>query len=232
MQNGKYEFSDLIDIVRKLRAPGGCPWDREQTHQSIKKNLIEEGYELIEALDSQDGAKIADESGDLLLQIVFHAVIGEEQGEYTIADVTDAVCRKMIHRHPHVFGSVKAETSDEVLRNWDAIKRQDRAQQTIADELKGVSGYLPALIRAEKIQKKAEKNGYAFEDAETVAKGVGNMLQAISNGTDADAAQQYIGKILFEVVSAAREAGVDPELALSKEINGFIEEFRRFETEK
>lgn len=232
MKNGKYDFQDLVEIIEKLRAPGGCPWDREQTHESIKKNLIEEGYELIEALESGDGAKMADESGDLLLQIVFHANIGKEKGEYDISDVTDAVCRKMIHRHPHVFGDVEANTSEEVLRNWDAIKRSDREQKTIAEELTGISAFLPSLMRAEKVQKKAEKNGYLFGTPEETADGIARMLKAVAGSADSGTAEMYIGKVLFEVVSAARVAGIDPELALSKETNGFIEEFAKFEQEK
>lgn len=232
MKNEKYDFNDLVDIVAKLRAPGGCPWDIEQTHESIKRNLIEEGYELIEALDSGNGAKMADESGDLLLQIVFHATIGKETGEYDILDVTDAICRKMIHRHPHVFGDVEAETAEEVLRNWDAIKRDDRRQTTIAEELAGISAALPALMRAEKVQKKAEKNGYLFGDAHGSAESVSKMLKAIADGADAGASEMYIGKALFEIVSAARAVAVDPELALSNEINGFIDEFAKFEKGK
>ena len=149
--NEKYTFQDLVDIVTRLRAPGGCPWDREQTHASIKKNLVEEAYELAEAIDSGVAEKMADESGDLLLQVVFHAVIAKDNGEYEIDDVSDAICRKLIHRHPHVFGSVSVSGSEEVLANWDAIKRNDRAQQSIAAEMKGISAYLPALLRAEKI---------------------------------------------------------------------------------
>lgn len=232
MKNGKYEFQDLVEIIEKLRAPGGCPWDREQTHESIKKNLIEEGYELIEALDSGDGAKMADESGDLLLQIVFHANIGKEEGEYDILDVTDAVCRKMIHRHPHVFGDVKADTSEEVLRNWDAIKRDDREQKTVAEELAGISAFLPALLRTEKVQKKAEKNGYLFGSPTDSADATARMLKAIASGADSKTAEMYIGKALFEIVSAARAVDVEPELALRKETDGFITEFAKFEKER
>ena len=122
----KYSFDDLVEIVSLLRAPGGCPWDREQTHQSIKKNLIEEGYELIEAIDGGNPEKIADESGDLLLQVVFHAIIGKDSGEYEINDVTDAICRKLIHRHPHVFGTTAVSDSEEVLVNWAEIKKQEK----------------------------------------------------------------------------------------------------------
>ena len=211
MPNEKtYQFDDLVEIMTKLRAPGGCPWDREQTHASIKPNLIEEAYELSEALDSGDGAKMADESGDLLLQIVFHASIGKDAGEYSIDDVTDSICRKMIHRHPHVFGDadLTTGTADEVLNNWDVIKRGERGQGTVADEMRGISKYLPNLIRADKVIRKAIKRGYEFAPS---------------------TAEDGIGAKLWEAVRLANEAGVDPELALGKYIANFIDEFEQWE---
>ncbi len=212
----KYNFDDLVEIVEILRAPGGCPWDREQTHESIKRNLVEEGYELIEAIDGGKPEKIADESGDLLLQVVFHAVIGKDNNEYDINDVTDAICRKLIHRHPHVFGDVEVSGSGEVLKNWDAIKRADRGQQMIADELRGVSKYLPSLMRAEKIQKKAEKAGYT--DPHTIG--------------NAEAEAEQCGQILFATVQMCRRSGVDPELALASYTEKFIKDFEEFEKQK
>lgn len=214
--NEKYDFNDLVEIVKLLRAPGGCPWDREQTHQSIKRNLIEEGYELIEAIDGGKPEKIADESGDLLLQVVFHAVIAEDGNEYEMDDVTNAICRKLIHRHPHVFGDVSVSGSGEVLKNWDAIKRGDRNQTSITEELKGVSKYLPATMRAEKIQKKAEKAGYT--DPHTIG--------------NATAGAEQCGQILFSTVQMCRRSGVDPELALSAYTEKFINDFEEFENSK
>ncbi len=208
----KYDFNDLVKIVELLRAPGGCPWDREQTHESIKRNLIEEGYELIEAIDGGNPRKMADESGDLMLQVVFHAVMGKEAGEYDIDDVTDAVCRKLIHRHPHVFGDVNVSGSGEVLRNWDAIKRGDRSQTTVSEEMRGVSEYLPALMRAEKIQKKAEKAGFS---------------PALKESGEED-----FGAELFGLVSRARKAGEDPELLLREYTNKFIDDFEKYESGK
>ena len=219
----KYTFDDLVEIVSLLRAPGGCPWDREQTHQSIKKNLIEEGYELIEAIDGGNPEKIADESGDLLLQVVFHAIIGKDSGEYEINDVTDAICRKLIHRHPHVFGEVEVADSGEVLKNWDAIKRADREQSSIAEELRGVSKYLPALMRAEKIQKKAEKAGYKFENEI-------NLSVISDDVAEADnAPERDCGQLLFAAVNFCGRAGVDPELALASYTESFTDEFEKFE---
>ena len=219
----KYTFDVLVEIVSLLRSPGGCPWDREQTHQSIKKNLIEEGYELIEAIDGGNPEKIADESGDLLLQVVFHAIIGKDSGEYEINDVTDAICRKLIHRHPHVFGEVEVADSGEVLKNWDAIKRADREQSSIAEELRGVSKYLPALMRAEKIQKKAEKAGYKFENEI-------NLSVISDDVAEADnAPERDCGQLLFAAVNFCRRAGVDPELALAAYTESFTDEFEKFE---
>lgn len=215
LKKDKYNFDELVDIIAKLRAPDGCPWDREQTHQSIRKSLVEEAYELIEMIDENNPGKMADESGDVLLQVVLHAQIAKDNGEYDINDVTDAICRKLIHRHPHVFGEVSVENSDEVLANWDAIKRADREQKSIADELRGVSTYLPSLMRAQKIQKKAKKAGFFTEPLETDAK-----------------TEEEFGRQIFRLVAACTEQGIEPEIALSGYLGKFIEDFEKFEKEK
>ncbi len=225
----KYTFEDLKDIVKKLRGENGCPWDKEQTHQSIKHNIIEEGYELIEMLDSENWEKVADESGDLLLQIVFHAQIGEENGEYGLDDVCDAVCRKLIHRHPHVFGELKLENSEQVLDEWNKIKRDDRGQKTVAQEMAGVSKALPALMRAEKIQGKAEKGGYVFSDPITTSESVSSMMNVMVGVTEQKIAEMYVGKMLFEAVSIAKKMGVDAETALNRRIEAFIQEYTKYE---
>ncbi len=227
--NKKYNFEDLLEIVEKLRGEGGCPWDREQTHMSIKHNIIEEGYELIEALEKGEYEKMADESGDLLLQVVFHAQIGKESGEYNIDDVTTAVCSKLIHRHPHVFGDVQVKDSEEVLANWSKIKRQERGQKSTAQDMEGVSAALPALMRAEKIQGKAEKNGYIFNDPAVTAESIANMIGILRDNDDKDVAEKYVGKMLFELVSVAKASGVDAETALSKYIKGFVDDFAKHE---
>lgn len=212
LKKGRYTFDEFVEIIARLRAPGGCPWDMEQTHESIRKSMIEEAYELVEAIEGGKADKIADESGDVLLQVVLHAQIAKDNGEYDITDVTDAITRKMIHRHPHVFGEVQVENSEDVLKNWDAIKRADREQQSIADELKGVSTYIPTLMRAQKIHKKAKKAGYEYQPAE---------ISAIN--------EDEIGKLLFDISVSAEKCGVDPEVALSKYLNKFIAEFEEFE---
>jgi len=211
----KYNFDELVEIIAKLRAPGGCPWDREQTHESIRKSLIEEAYELVEAIDDKNPEKIADESGDVLLQVMLHAQIAQDNSEYDISDVIDVLCRKMIHRHPHVFGDMDVENSEQVLKNWDAIKRGDRHQQSITDELKGVSAYIPTLMRAQKIYKKAKKAGYEYSAQTTDVK-----------------TEEAFGKLLFDISVAAESHGIDPEVALSGYINKFIEDFEEFEEKK
>ena len=213
MKQEKYTFEDLLEIMRRLRAPGGCSWDREQTHESIKKHVVEEAYELVEAIDRGAPSKIADESGDLLLQVVFHAQIGADAGAYDITDVCDAICRKMIHRHPHVFGAEEAETGG--ATGWDAIKRADRQQETVTAELRGVSPYLPALMRAEKIQKKAAKAGYPLPSAGT------KELDELD-----------LGAQLFALAGQCGTNGVDPELALSRYLRQFIADFERFEQQQ
>ena len=224
-----YKFDDLIEIVKKLRGEGGCPWDMEQTHQSIKQSIIEEGYELIETLDNEDWENVADESGDLLLQVVFHAQIGKEKDEYNIDDVINAVCRKLVHRHPHVFGDVKVKDSNEVLANWNQIKRDDRGQKTVAQDMEEVSKYLPSLMRAQKIQSKAEKGGYVFSEPVFAAESIANLLNVMLGNAEPEIAEKYIGKVLFETVSVAKKMGIDAETALNRQIETFIQEYSKYE---
>ncbi len=209
MKQKKYDFQDLLSIMQRLRAADGCPWDREQTHESIKKHVVEEAYELVEAIDSGDDQKIADESGDVLLQVVFHAQIAAEEGSYDINDVTDAICRKMMHRHPHLFGTAN-EPAD-----WDEIKRKDRSQATVAEEMRGVSAALPALMRAEKILRKAEKAGYTAPQTE-----------------DFSMDELGLGALLFRVADQCRKHHIDPELALSRYLTHYITEFEEKENQQ
>ncbi len=222
----QYTFGDLVDIIAKLRAPGGCPWDAEQTHESLKKNMIEEAYESLEAIDSGVGAKMADELGDLLLQIVFHAQIGSETGEFTIDDVIGAVCEKMIRRHPHVFGEVQVENSDQVLVNWEKIKKQENGQKTTAQSMETVSRYLPALMRSEKLQGKAAKVGFDWqtpgEALDKVKEETNELAAALRENTNI---REEIGDLLFATVNVSRLAGVDPEDALTHAADKFTRRF-------
>ena len=160
-----YNADDLLRIMRMLRAPGGCPWDSAQTHQSIKKNLIEETYEVVEAINKDDKALLCEELGDLLMQVVFHSVMEEEEGNFDFDKVSDGICKKLIERHPHIFGDVSVGGVDDVLTNWDAIKMRTKGQKKTSDSMKSVPRELPALMRAEKIQKKAADAGFDWDDA-------------------------------------------------------------------
>jgi len=206
-----YTFPDLVEIVSILRGEGGCPWDREQNHKSIRQNMLEEAYEACEAIDRESPEMLCEELGDVMLQVVFHAQMEREIGGFNIDDVADGVCKKLILRHPHIFADVKVADSEEVLRNWDAIKKVEKNQKTTGDTLDAVAKSLPALIRAEKVLKKAEKAGYSTEFAD---------------------AENEIGTELLKLVQKARENHVDAELALERVTNAYIEHIATEEKEK
>ena len=161
----KHDFSSLVRIMALLRAEDGCPWDREQTHESIRANMIEETYEVVEAIDRKDSAMLCEELGDVLLQVVFHAQMEEEENGFDFDDVCDGICQKLILRHPHIFGDVVAKTSEQVLKNWDEIKKKEKGQNTASDTLRSVPAVLPALMRAEKVQHRAAKTGFDYSNA-------------------------------------------------------------------
>ena len=227
-QKDHYTISDLLDIVRLLRGEGGCPWDREQTHESIKSDLIEETYEVIEAIDLDDKALLREELGDVLLQVVFHCRIEDETDTFTFDDVCDEVCKKLIIRHPHVFGDVKANTTDQVLKNWDAIKMETKGQERYTDTLTSVAASLPALMRAQKVGKRAMRAGMDFRCANDavacIASEKAELEAAVANGDKANI-EEEIGDLLFSCVNAARHLGVDAELALRSATETFIKRF-------
>lgn len=227
-QKDHYSISDLLDIVRLLRGEGGCPWDREQTHTSIKSDFIEETCEVIEAIDLDDKALLREELGDVLLQVVFHCRIEEETNTFTFDDVCDEICKKLIIRHPHVFGDVTANTTDQVLKNWDAIKMETKGQERYTDTLTSVAKSLPALMRAQKVGKRAMRAGMDFRCAEDAVACIGNekaeLDAAIANGDKANI-EEEIGDLLFSCVNAARHLGVDAELALKSATEKFIKRF-------
>ena len=227
-QKAHYSISDLLDIVRLLRGEGGCPWDREQTHTSIKSDFIEETCEVIEAIDLDDKALLREELGDVLLQVVFHCRIEEETSTFTFDDVCDEVCKKLIIRHPHVFGDVTANTTDQVLKNWDAIKMETKGQERYTDTLTSVAKSLPALMRAQKVGKRAMRAGMDFRCAEDAVACIGNekaeLDAAIANNDKANI-EEEIGDLLFSCVNAARHLGVDAELALKSATEKFIKRF-------
>lgn len=229
-QKDKYEFNDLVRIMEILRAPDGCMWDREQDHASIRRNFIEETYEVCEAIDEQDADHLKEELGDVLLQVVFHAQMEKEKGVFDIGDVADGVCKKLIFRHPHIFGSVEVGSSEEILRNWDALKRVEKHQETETSALDSVARSLPGLIRAEKLQKKAAKVGFDWENAQgafdKVSEEIDELKQAVDGNGDAE---EELGDLLFAVVNVARHLKVDPERALEKTCNKFISRFASME---
>lgn len=214
----RYTFDDLLKIMDELRV--GCPWDQKQTHESIRGNLLEEAYEAVEALDTKDKADFCDELGDVLLQVVFHAKIASETNTFNINDVITNICQKLIVRHPHIYGDVVAETSEEVLKNWDAIKREQRNQNTLSDELRGVSRALPALMRCEKIQKKAEREScYNHSAEESAAIIQGKLGEILSNS---DNLESKMGEILFEITNISRIFKINAEGCLTSELERFI----------
>lgn len=225
-----YSLQDLIEILRILRAPGGCPWDRAQTHLSDRRNFLEEAYEAAEAFDRDDPALMCEELGDMLMQVLFNIHIEEDAGRFTTDDVTDHICKKLIFRHPHVFGTAAADTSEEVLVNWEALKRQEKGQQTTADAMDAVARSLPALWRADKLQSKAAKAGFEFADVsgalDKLDEEMRELREAAERGTNFS---EELGDVLFAAVKAGRFLNVDPEDALNATCEKFIARFRRVE---
>lgn len=224
----RYEIEDLLQIMKILRSPEGCPWDRQQTHQSIRSNFIEETYEAIEAIDTQDRELLLEELGDVLLQVVFHAQMEEEANSFTFADVADGICKKLIVRHPHIFSDIVAHTSEEVLRNWDAIKMSTKDQRTQSEAMESVSKALPSLMRSTKIQQKAAKVGFDWPDVQgaldKVSEEFGELNEAISEG-NSEHSEEELGDLLFSVVNVARFLKVDSEHALAKACDKFTKRF-------
>lgn len=224
----KYDVNDFRRIIEILRAPGGCPWDREQTHESIRRNLLEEAYEVCEAIDQQSSEHLKEELGDLLMQVIFHSRMEEEKGVFDLDDVADAAVKKLIFRHPHVFGDVKVSGSGEVLQNWDELKRSEKSQSTVTKTMTDVAESLPALWRAEKIQKKAKKVGFDWPDVsgarEKISEELLELDEAVGCG-DREHIEEELGDLLFSVVNVARFEGVDPEQALHKSCEKFIRRF-------
>lgn len=222
----RYTFLDLVRIMDRLRARDGCPWDKEQTHESLRRYLIEEGYEVLQAIDEGDMDALYDELGDVLLQVVFHARIAQQCGEFDISDVTTAVCAKMISRHTHIFGSAVADTPDAVIQNWDQIKRGEKGQQTIAEVLRDVPKSMPALMRTGKVQHKAARGGMDFNRPEDAVDKLRKALSAMQNTPQGAALEEECGNLLFAAVNIVRLSGVEPETALQNAADKFI---RRFE---
>lgn len=226
----RYNMDDLVAVMTRLRAPDGCPWDKEQSHESLLTNLLEESYEFIGAVRDGDVDHMYDELGDVLLQVVFHAEIARQHGDFDIDDVTTAITCKMIERHPHIFGSVKADTSAQVLDNWDAIKRSQRGIKSVAEAMDDVSTGLSAAMRADKVQHKAAKIGFDFPDALSALAKVHEEADEVREClTLGENPELELGDLFFSAVNVCRLCKKNPDIALFSATNKFIDRFRKME---
>ncbi len=219
----EYDFNDLCLIMEILRGKDGCPWDAEQTHESIRKNFIEETYEVIEAIDNNDSKLLREELGDVLLQVVFHSQMEREAGNFDINDVANDVCTKLIHRHPHIFGDVSASTADEVLTNWETIKNIEKSRETMYDKLTSIPPMTPSLMRASKVSKKSGE----FKEMTNVEiiDDINKMLNNVKNNGGNISASE-MGEVLFLLSAVAVKCDIDPEESLYKKTNSFIEKYK------
>jgi len=227
-------FKELVDIIAKLRSEDGCPWDKEQTNDTLKPSLIEEVYEVVDAIDDGSSEKLEEELGDLLMQVLLNAQIAEDEGKFSISGVLRKISDKLTRRHPHVFGDVQVRDTQEIIANWEAIKSQEHANKDRKSVLDGIPSHLPNLMKARKIQSKASTVGFDWEKAEDVLEKVEEEIEELKASIDAseqDGIEEEIGDILFSVVNLSRFLNVEPEEALRKSNAKFIRRFRQMETE-
>ena len=233
-----YDINDLVNLMKILRSPNGCPWDREQTHGSIRRNLLEEAFEVAEAIDEGNDENLLEELGDILMQVVFHADIAENSKRFNFDDVADVTCKKLVRRHPHVFGDVHVEDGKESLLVWDDIKRREKKHETVTDAMNSVAQSLPSLWRAEKVQSKAAKVGFDWRDFTGAMSALHSEVQELeqeivsTHNTAADkcsSIEEELGDVLFSVVNVARFFEVDPERALSSATDKFVSRFSYIE---
>lgn len=226
-------YADFVAIVKQLRRD--CPWDREQTHESVKHLLIEEAYEVVEAIDTKDWSELAEELGDVFLHVLFHSVIAEENGRFTLADVIQAETDKLVRRHPHVFGDETADDSDAVAATWEEIKQQEKEDEEDGPPsvLEGVPAQLPALLRAYRMQEKAAGVGFDFPDREDawakVEEELDEFRETVEEGAEADQQEREFGDLLFALTNYARQAGINPENALRETNDKFARRFQHVE---
>ncbi|HHW58302.1 MAG TPA: nucleoside triphosphate pyrophosphohydrolase [Clostridia bacterium] len=228
----KYDIYDLLEIMKILRSEKGCPWDKEQTHKSLEKYLIEESYEVIDAIEKESDDKIAEELGDVLLQVVFHSQIAAERGTFNFDEVVDGICKKMIGRHPHVFGKEEIKTSKAVLEKWDELKKEEKDLNSYTEVLKDVPRYMPALMRSYKVQEKAAKVGFDWDRVEDAFSKIYEELEELKEvykGKNKEKVIEEIGDLIFAVVNVARFLEVDPEDATHKTVEKFIKRFSYIE---
>ena len=225
----RYTFEDLLEIMKVLRGENGCPWDRAQDHQSIKYALLEEACEAMESLDKKGYDAFADELGDVLLQVVFHSQIGSENNTFDIDDVLFHVCNKLITRHTHIFGDDKSDSSDNALDIWEANKKAEKGLKTQTEIMRDVCSYLPQLVRAEKVQKKAAKVGFDWDSVEGALDKLNEEIVELNNAKNQENIEEELGDLLFSCVNVARFLKVNPEEALKKSTDKFIARFEQVE---
>ncbi len=238
---GKPTFDDLVALQARLLAPGGCPWDREQTHESLRTYLVEETYEVLDALESGDRQKFASELGDLLLQIVFHSQLAAERGDFDVRDVVEHIYRKLVRRHPHVFGEVKAENAAEVLKNWEQLKAEERGEEPVKGNgslLDGVPRTLPAVLEAYQLTRRAARIGFDWDDIHGLLEKLKEETDELRETLDREKTEaskalteEEVGDLLFVAVNIARFLDVDPEIALKKANRKFVSRFQEMERE-
>lgn len=216
---------DLVRVMARLRGPGGCPWDAEQTHASLARHLLEEAHEALDAIDADDRDRLREELGDVLLQVVFHAQMAADDGAWDVDDVARGIVEKLIRRHPHVFGDVEVGGAAEVLVNWERIKADEKGEQELEHDIPET---LPALARAAKVQRRAAGWGFEWRSVDSALEALREEIDELETHTDADNAEEEIGDVLFATVSVARRLGVDAESALRRTIRGFAERYERF----
>ena len=226
----RYDVYDLKKLISLLCGPEGCPWDREQTHESIRRNLLEEAYETADAIDNRNTEHLIEELGDVLMQVVFHADIAERINSFTLDDIADATCRKLIRRHPHVFGEARAKNGDESLLFWEDIKREEKHHETTTEAMNSVARSLPSLWRAEKIQKKAAKAGFDWPDYTGALAALQAELSELEDAIETNnEIKEELGDLLFSAVNVARFFNIDPEDALNAATDKFISRFEKME---
>jgi MazG family protein len=218
---------DLVRVMARLRGPGGCPWDAQQDHRSLARHLLEEAHEVLDAIDGEDDERLRDELGDLLLQVVFHAQVAADEGRWDVDDVADGIVRKLIRRHPHVFGDVIVSGADEVLVNWERIKAEEKGAERAGVE-DDIPDTLPSLARASKVLRRAAGWGFEWRTDEGALRALRDEVDELERAADPDNAEQEVGDVLFAVAAVARRLGVDPETALRRTIRGFAGRYDRF----
>jgi len=223
---GGQRLLDLVRVQALLRAPGGCPWDREQTHRSLARHLLEETHELLEAIDADDRDAVRDELGDVLLQVTFHAQIAADEGLWDIDDVAERLVRKLVHRHPHVFGDTPVADADEVLVNWERLKAEETGRRKGVDE--DIPAALPSLARAAKVQRRAAGWGFEWRTREAALDALREEVEELAAAEDPASVEEEVGDVLFAAAAVARKLGVDAESALRRTTRGFAERYERF----